>query len=496
MRLFEPRPSELLGLPVEEAQAPDLFALVRELAREGTAAVPQTVVAGAVDGFFVTSHPKALPAAGRVARGRTLHVSLPLLAVLDRAELRAVLAHELAHFSGEDTAYSVHFQPVYAALQRSMAAVAVRGREPVLERILHPAAALGEHVLARFDGVVKHWSRQRELEADRAALGAAPPAALATALLRTAVAGEMVDAQLHALAEHPGKAPADLVAQTLAIARSQGFIEPGRHLAERQPHPTDTHPPTRQRIEAAGVAVEDALLAAAARPVQAGELAAAQALFADWPGLCAAVTAQLREVAEGHEERRLARVAAAAAAVGPAPVELHEARGRMLAALGIAAVICLGLGAGCAWLLVFGGSEPEAGTNAVLAGMAAAFGLGGVAACVGIVRFARTRAPFLVLDAQGFRSPGLVGTVAWSAVAGIAVSGGRGLTTVVTLAPGQTLPARTGRLWRLRTRPRRQAVVLSGLTPRGMTAQAYLDLLLRHRRAALAREELARRARG
>jgi hypothetical protein len=67
------------------------------------------------------------------------------------------------------------------------------------------------------------------------------------------------------------------------------------------------------------------------------------------------------------------------------------------------------------------------------------------------------------------------------------------VTTILTLAPGQPLPARTGRIWRLRTRRRRNALVLSGLTPRGMKPQAYLNLLNRYRSAALARTELARR---
>ena len=104
-------------------------------------------------------------------------------------------------------------------------------------------------------------------------------------------------------------------------------------------------------------------------------------------------------------------------------------------------------------------------------------------------------AAFLVLTADGFSSPGFSGIVSWTAVAGVTVLSGRGVTTILTLAPGQTLPPRTGRIWRLRARRRRNALVFSELTPRGLKARAYLDLLLAHRRAALAREELARRDR-
>ncbi len=307
--LFAPKPAMLLGQLVTEADAPGLFGLVRELARDQDAVIPQTVVAGAVSGFFVSSNPQSV--AGQPVTGRTLHVSLPHLAMLSRAETRVVLAHELAHFSGEDTAFSMHFQPVYAGLLHGMAAVAGQphGRYPVVDRMLRPAAALGQYVLDRFDLAVKHWSRLREFEADRGALAGESPDALATALLRTAIASEIVDAQLEAMGAHPAQAPADLVGQTLAVADAQGFIEPARHLHERQPHPTDTHPPTMQRIEAAGVAVDDALLARAARPVEPTELAHAAELFADWPGICQAVTVQLRELMVGREQAYLRRSA-------------------------------------------------------------------------------------------------------------------------------------------------------------------------------------------
>ncbi len=492
--LFQPQPARLLGFPLAEAAAPGLFALVRELAHDQAAVLPETVVAGAVAGFFVTSYPQALPAAGVVVGGRTLHVSLPHLAVLSRAEARAVLAHELAHFSGEDTAYSMQFQPVYAALQHSMAAVAGwAGSAPIVDRMLRPASSLGGYVLDRFDRAVKHWSRLRELEADRSALATEHPDALATSLLRTAVANEIVDAQLQAMGENPAGAPPDFVAQTLRIAEQQGFIEPGRHLSERQPHPTDTHPPTARRIEAAGIAVDDGLLARAARPVDPAELADAEALFTDWAGLCRVMTTQLRDLAVAREQDHLARATAAADAVGDVPVELHEPRRYILATLGVTALVCLLIGVGLVWLLADGSPEAGDGTDPVLLWGAVAFMLAGVAACVGLVRFARGRAPFLVLTAEGFRSPGFDGLVPWLAVMSVTVAAGRGVTTILTLAPGQPLPARTGRIWRLWTRRRRHALVLSGLTPHGMKPRAYLDLLQRYRRAALARAELTRR---
>ncbi len=491
--LFAPEPARLLGQVVTEAEAPGLFALMRELAHDQEAVIPQTVVAGAVSGFFVTSYPQDL--SGQLITGRTLHVCLPQLAVLSRAETRVVLAHELAHFSGEDTAYSMHFQPVYAGLLHGMAAVAGRpqGRYPAIERMMRPAAALGQYVLDRFDLAVKHWSRLREFEADRGALAIESPDALATSLLRTAIASDIVDAQLAAMGAHPAEAPTDLMRQTLEIAGAQGFVEPARHLDERQPHPTDTHPPTIQRIEAAGIVVDDALLARAARKVDPAELADAEALFADWPGVCQAVTAQLRALMVGREQAYLRQVSQAAAAVGDAPVELYERRVSMLVVLGVLAAGCFALAGFLAWLLANGAPTTGDDSDGAIRWIAIISAVCGAAACYGFLRFARRLVPFLVLDAEGFRSPAFTGAVPWIAVAHITVAGGRGLTTIFRLAPDHTLPARTGRLWRFAIRRRSRALVFSGLTPRGMKGQAYLDLLARYRTAALARAELARR---
>ena len=51
-----------------------------------------------------------------VVEGRTLAIGMPLLKELSLQELKAVLAHEFSHFSGNDTLYSVFVAPVYKSL--------------------------------------------------------------------------------------------------------------------------------------------------------------------------------------------------------------------------------------------------------------------------------------------------------------------------------------------------------------------------------------------
>ncbi|WP_409567464.1 M48 family metalloprotease [Methylobacterium sp. J-092] len=75
-----------------------------------------------------------------------------------------MIGHELAHFSGEDSAYSRRFTPIYAGLQRALAALGGCGVGNFLTR---PASYVAYRSLGTLDAAVARWSRVREFEADR-----------------------------------------------------------------------------------------------------------------------------------------------------------------------------------------------------------------------------------------------------------------------------------------------------------------------------------------
>jgi heat shock protein HtpX len=87
--------SAMLARPVSEVEQPELYRLVRELSTAGRRPVPRLFVspAGQPNSFTV----------GRGPRTATVCCTEGLLRVLDEAELRGVLGHELAHVSGHDT---------------------------------------------------------------------------------------------------------------------------------------------------------------------------------------------------------------------------------------------------------------------------------------------------------------------------------------------------------------------------------------------------------
>jgi len=86
--------SAMLARPVSEVEQPELYRLVRELSKAGRLPVPRLYLS-------LADQPNSF-AVGRGPRTATICCTEGLLRVLDEAELRGVLGHELAHVSGRD----------------------------------------------------------------------------------------------------------------------------------------------------------------------------------------------------------------------------------------------------------------------------------------------------------------------------------------------------------------------------------------------------------
>ncbi|MGW1669888.1 M48 family metalloprotease [Streptomyces sp. NPDC002324] len=115
--LRTPKGEDPPGLPVTEADEPALWRTVRELAAAVGTRAPSRIVLTADVNAAVSEDARLL---GLLPGPRHLYLGIPLTQGLTEAQLRAVLAHELGHYSNADT---------------RLAAITARGRAQVLRTI-------------------------------------------------------------------------------------------------------------------------------------------------------------------------------------------------------------------------------------------------------------------------------------------------------------------------------------------------------------------------
>ena len=105
-----------LAIAVSPLENPSLWAIAEQSADAVGSTPPDNIIVGMSANFYVTQSPVLLVGESSLVKGRTLYVSAPLLRLMSEIELKAVLAHEFAHFTGSDTTYSTQVAPVYASL--------------------------------------------------------------------------------------------------------------------------------------------------------------------------------------------------------------------------------------------------------------------------------------------------------------------------------------------------------------------------------------------
>lgn len=491
LRLFTPDPLPLLGREVNQEEAAGLWRAVLDLSARCNAQPPEHIVVGLTDGYFVTSSDIVLRPEERRISGRTLHVPLPHLALTDREEAAAIIGHELGHFSGEDTEYSRRFVPIYAGVSRSLEAVAEsEANGNALSLVLtRPAMMLGLFVLEQFDHAVHHWSRQREFAADAVGARLTSNKAAASALLRSSAIHPRIQEVLSEVAEKPADRPADLLPAILRAAAERGLDDPRIHLEEQQPHPTDTHPPTSQRIAALGLLTPSGpdaeVLAHATRPVLLGEATALDACFANPGAIGRALTDDFAGALQEQEQAMAEALERAAAAVQGEEREVFENTAAASWVFGVLGglLVCMGAVGIVLWL------SAELGIEIVLSSMIVLTGLPMLAA--GLFFRRRGRRPVLVLTPTGLRSPGLAEELPWLDVADFTVLTGNAVRLEVLIVLGRPMPRALSR--RAKVDASGRTVTLPSYGLRGLKPAAYAELLGTYWRAAMARAELAQR---
>lgn len=244
---------------VRPDQAPALWSMVNAVAKKVGAAAPRNLIVGLQPGFYATSAQVALQQNGRTMSGETLYLSIPLLRILKRQEVEAVVGHELGHFKAADVAYTRRFSPAFAGMSAAVSNALHLDYSFIQVVARTPALVFTRFLLSVFATNESRIRRDRELEADRVGAAAGSAEALATALLKiSAYSSLWPRLEKLAVAEVQAGIPSpDLAAsfETLSRRDSTGLASAniGWLLRQRTSHPLDTHPPTAERLDALGV---------------------------------------------------------------------------------------------------------------------------------------------------------------------------------------------------------------------------------------------------
>lgn len=276
--MFHVPPIWMLGV---KAAAPDhhrLLALVDEVAAKVGAKSPDNIVLGLELNFFATHAPMRLLDGEKMRGQSTLYLSMPALRVLSEGELRAVVGHELGHFSGNDTRYTMWFAPAMRGLHIATMAT----RQPLFSLIQTQGENRGKpnFVLPNLLGLTAAErldylsflfgrnqaavSRVREFAADQKGAEASTPLDLASALVKMYILSYVWNFQEKL---NIGRLLKGRVMRNLSMS----FADRIRHDVETMgaaelaqdallsdvAHPTDQHPRTQDRIRALNVAQRD-----------------------------------------------------------------------------------------------------------------------------------------------------------------------------------------------------------------------------------------------
>ena len=391
--LFQPDDTEIYGVNVTVANNPALWQWIRDVTRRAELTVPDNIVVGFFDGFFVTANTVQIEEGKRLT-GNTLYLPLTYMALLDDAEAAAVIGHELGHFTGEDTQYSLRFVPLYAGMQNSLEQMANSSQGfSWLDRIvLRPSLDMGLWFLQTFHEAVSDWARIREYAADNMGAKVSSPAAFASALLRISVLDVPVSRFLGELL-HGRVTSTNWLVDLLVALQKIGPFALQNSLDNEIAHPMDSHPTTRERIAALTVPLDSELLARALRPVAAGDNAFFGGLFADADVLSLSLSRTLStKITAQRKVYRQTLEAEAGLATGS---------------------VALWMSAKVAWYMIIAGLVMLLGGGALLlfktvSPWCVLIPFGGIAfGLLGIITLRRTRQPLLVLTQDAIASPWL-----------------------------------------------------------------------------------------
>lgn len=242
---FEP-----YGLQLTRESAPGLWALTEDTAARVGTRVPDEIWVIPEINAAVVERTKLL---GLIGGRRYMMVGLPLLAAFSTDQFRAVIAHELGHYSHAHTKLGALAYRGHIAIGHMLAQFA--------ERTFNPLTWIFRGYAVIYGLAQSAVSRSQEFEADRVAGRIAGRVAMQSALTELVVLDRAWDFYLDAyvaMGMDSGMAPKAIYRgfASLLAARADDLGELREGLPEPKRSLWDSHPPTPVRVAALADAPE------------------------------------------------------------------------------------------------------------------------------------------------------------------------------------------------------------------------------------------------
>ncbi|HEU5040854.1 MAG TPA: M48 family metalloprotease [Gemmatimonadales bacterium] len=237
------------GLEVSPAEAPALHAMVDEVRRRIRSPHVRRIVVGPAVNATAMQHPRLL-----LFRPRNdLHLGLPLLVSLTSDQLRAVVAHEMGHFSRAHGRFTAWVYRTRMSWLRMVHALHTRGTAPMF------VYWLARRYVPRLDAMSLSVARQQEFLADRCAADAVGTRVAADALVAIELLSRFHDEVFWPALRDRLEGDPESVRPYRAIAAELRGWNPGpsgwlEEALARGPQPDGTHPSLVERLQALGEA--------------------------------------------------------------------------------------------------------------------------------------------------------------------------------------------------------------------------------------------------
>lgn len=238
------------GYRLAPDEAPELQAEIERLRMAAGAPPLEAVVIDSDLNAGAASMPRLL---GLLGDHHYLVIGLPLMRLLDAAELSAVIAHEFGHFRGGHGRFSAWIYRVRVSWHRMAEAMASGGGS--MSRLFLKFFAW---YVPYFNAYSFVMAREDEFEADAVSARVAGESARVSALIRIAHASQWIERRfmpdMQARMRAQPQPPVQFNAMMAAALRESPPIDIPRLLASetRENDLTDTHPTLPQRVAAVG----------------------------------------------------------------------------------------------------------------------------------------------------------------------------------------------------------------------------------------------------